>query len=69
MIRINIKFIYFISQIQLFPDKLSSNSQFNGDISQWDVSGVENMDNMFKNSQFNGDISQWDLSTCEKKPF
>ena len=36
---------------------------FRGDISDWDVSGVENMDSMFNaNKKFNGDISQWDVS-------
>ena len=39
------------------------NSQFNGDISKWDVSNVTNMSCMFDyNSQFNGDISKWDVS-------
>ena len=36
--------------------------EFNGDISQWDVSKVENMSRMFESSGFNGDISQWDIS-------
>jgi surface protein len=36
--------------------------QFNGDISQWDVSKVTNMSRMFCAGQFNGDISQWDVS-------
>ena len=35
---------------------------FNGDISQWDVSHVTNMNSMFKNSKFNKDISMWDVS-------
>jgi len=35
---------------------------FNGDISEWDVSNVENMCNMFAGSTFNGDISNWDVS-------
>ena len=39
-----------------------SESQFNGDISNWDVSNVTNMIGMFYNSQFNGDISNWDVS-------
>jgi surface protein len=39
-------------------------SQFNGDISQWDVSNVTNMSWMFYKSQFNGDISQWDVSSA-----
>ena len=40
-------------------------SKFNGDISGWDVSNVENMDGMFYDSKFtgkNGDISKWDVS-------
>ena len=39
--------------------------EFNGDISQWDVSKVENMSRMFESSGFNGDISQWDVSKVE----
>ena len=35
---------------------------FNGDISKWDVSGVENMSGAFRRSVFDGDISQWDVS-------
>ena len=37
-------------------------SQFNGDISNWDVSSVTDMSDMFSESQFNGDISNWDVS-------
>jgi len=33
--------------------------KFDGDISKWDVSNVENMESMFYNSKFNGDISNW----------
>ena len=36
--------------------------KFNGDISEWDVSSVTDMRNMFRYSQFNGDISEWDVS-------
>ena len=35
---------------------------FNGDISQWDVSKVENMSYMFNRSKFNRDISKWNVS-------
>lgn len=35
---------------------------FNGDISEWDVSNVEDMTAMFFASKFNGDISEWDVS-------
>ena len=44
------------------------NSKFNGDISNWDVSKVENMREMFDSSDFtgeNGDISNWDISNVE----
>jgi hypothetical protein len=37
-------------------------SGFNGDISQWDVSHVTNMEDMFYRSEFNGDISHWNVS-------
>jgi surface protein len=37
-------------------------SQFNRDISNWDVSSVFDMRNMFDDSQFNQDISNWDVS-------
>ena len=36
-------------------------SQFNGDISKWDVSEVKDMGDMFGCSSFNGDISKWDV--------
>ena len=39
------------------------NSRFNGDISNWDVSQVTDMSNMFAwTAAFNGDISNWDVS-------
>ena len=37
-------------------------SDFNGDISKWNVSNVTNMKNMFSYSEFNGDISKWNVS-------
>ena len=39
--------------------------EFNGDISQWDVSNVKDMTNMFRDSNFDGDISEWDVSNVE----
>lgn len=44
-------------------------SNFNGDISKWNVSNVENMASMFKESKFNSDISKWDVSNVENKRF
>jgi surface protein len=39
---------------------------FNGDVSQWDVSNVENMNAMFyKCKQFNCDLSSWDVSNAK----
>ena len=37
-------------------------SEFNGDISKWDVSNVTDMEGMFRFSKFNGDLSNWDVS-------
>ena len=34
----------------------------NGNISNWDVSNVTNMERMFSGSSFNQDISSWDVS-------
>ena len=39
-----------------------SNSKFNGNISEWDVSNVTNMSGMFFRSKFNQDISNWKLN-------
>ena len=33
--------------------------RFNGDISKWDVSKVEDMDNMFKQSPLEGNEPAW----------
>ena len=41
---------------------LFEDSEFNGDISCWDVSNVTNMGGMFSYSQFIGDISEWNVS-------
>ncbi len=38
---------------------------FNGDISDWDVSKVKDMSFMFSVSAFNGDISDWDVASVE----
>merc|ERR1711988_1088850 len=41
-----------------------SASDFNGDLSSWDVSSVNNMKSMFQMaSSFNGDLSSWDVSS------
>ena len=40
-------------------------SDFNGDISNWNVYNVTNMEGMFYSSKFNGDISKWDVSSVK----
>ena len=40
-------------------------SNFNQDISKWDVSGVKDMVEMFCESNFNQDISKWDVSNVK----
>jgi len=44
-------------------------SEFNGDISQWNVSNVTNMSGMFYRSCFNGYISKWDVSNVTNMAF
>ena len=43
-------------------DYLFIESEFNGNISEWNVSNVESMYSMFAGSDFDGDISKWDVS-------
>src|SRR5574343_446358 len=40
-------------------------SEFNGDISKWNVSNVTDMRCMFYESEFNGDLSKWNVSNVE----
>jgi surface protein len=46
-------------------DYMFRSSLFNGDISQWKTSEVNDMSEMFERSLFNGDISQWDISKAK----
>ena len=39
-----------------------ANDIFSGDISDWDVTNVTNMSEMFYGSKFSGDISKWNVS-------
>ena len=40
----------------------SENLYFEGDLSEWDVSNVINMDHMFYRSAFDKNISEWNVS-------
>ena len=51
-----------VSEVTDFEAIFSQFKEFNGDISQWDVSHAKNMKHMFKDCAFNGDISSWDVS-------
>jgi len=43
---------------------------FNGDISRWDVSSVNNMQGMFSNSEkFNQHLSKWNVSNVMDMSF
>ena len=46
---------------RLFPIEFGT-SDFNYDISNWDVSNVKDMSFMFDTSHFNGNIANWDVS-------
>ena len=53
-------------------DALFFESEFNGDISQWDVSNVKSMVNMFDGSSYTGihnGIADWDVSNVENMSF
>ena len=46
--------------------KKNNLSEFNGDISGWNVSNVKNMGNMFRYAySFKGDISKWNVSNVK----
>ena len=49
--------------------KLFEYSDFNGDISKWNVSNVTNMNSMFYESTFNQDISNWDVSNVTNNAY
>ena len=52
-----------VSKITNMEGLFANFKEFNGDISNWNVSNVENMSCMFSFSKFNGDISKWDVSS------
>ena len=47
---------------ELFKNTIYNKNNYNGDISKWDVSNVNSMEDMFLGSGFNQDISKWDVS-------
>ena len=50
--------------------RLFSNAKlFDGEISKWDVSRVQNMRDMFLGAtSFNGNLTQWDVSSVQDMP-
>ena len=51
-----------VSEVTSMSAVFEEHPTFNGDISQWNTSKVEYMNNLFSDSRFNGDISKWDVS-------
>ena len=53
-----------LSGVDDLSSMFSSTSDFNGDLSNWNVSSVTDMSFMFYNaSAFNGDLASWDVSS------
>ena len=53
-------------QLQDMSGMFAGATQFNADLSRWDVSNVTLMYRMFEGAtQFNGDLSQWDVSNVQ----
>ena len=50
-------------------NSLFYDSDFTGNISEWNVSNVKNMQNMFRFSKFNSDISNWDVSGVDNMAY
>jgi len=50
-----------VSRVRYMNDLFRYLSDFNDDISKWNVSNVINMSGMFYGSKFNGDISKWNV--------
>ncbi len=53
------------SAIRNMRELFSKFKTFNGDISEWDVSNVKDMTEMFSHSRFSGDISGWNVDNVE----
>lgn len=53
-----------VSSIRVF-DGLFSNSQFEGDISKWNMGRAISVDGMFRDCPFTGDISNWNMQNVE----
>jgi len=57
------------SKITDMSGLFESNSNFNGDISLWDVSNTIDMSRMFYESNFNGNLYNWDVSNVKNMQF
>ncbi|WP_431472544.1 BspA family leucine-rich repeat surface protein [Nonlabens sp. SCSIO 43208] len=59
-----------LSQVNDMTNMFSGTSNFNSDISGWDVSNVTNMNSMFMNAfNFNSDLSNWNVSNVTDMSF
>ena len=57
------------TELITYMRSMFDNSEFNGDISSWNVENVTNMRYMFHNSKLNGDISGWDVGNVTNMGF
>lgn len=53
-----------VGYITDFTD-IFAETQFNGDVSRWDVARSWNFSGMFRDCPFNGDVSKWDVANAE----
>jgi len=58
-----------VSKLSDMSELFNHFSEFTGNISNWDVSNVVDMQSMFEGSKFNGDISKWDVSNVQDMSF
>lgn len=54
-----------LSMVTSMKNAYLSCSEFNGDLSSWNVSNINDFTSMFQSSGFNGNVSTWDLSEAE----
>ena len=51
-----------LNDVKSMVAMFSGCTNFNGDLTDWEVSGITNMASLFEATNFNGDISGWDVS-------
>ena len=52
-----------LSRVTDIKDMFLGATAFDGDLTNWNVSSVTHMDNMFRDTSFDGDLSSWNVSS------